>query len=123
MALIKIQHDTFNISQRIKEIDEGYFIVYNTSCGRFEIHNSKQHSCTFCLTVDGELNSKVVEKVRKTRVQNVKKLLEEMEQNNLMLEKESQRKFDDEMKFKLGETFDYLKSHDDLTGAYGTRFV
>lgn len=123
MALIKITHDTFDVLQRIKEIDEGYFIVYNTLCSRFEIHNSKQHSNTFCLTVDGELNSKVVDKVRKTRVQNVKKLLEEIEENNLMLEKESKRKFNDEMRFRLCETFDYLKSHDDLTGAYGTRFV
>ena len=49
--LIKILNDAFNISKRIKQIDRGYFICYNTLKKRFEVHNKKQkHTawCAFC---------------------------------------------------------------------------
>lgn len=124
MALIKIQENSFNIVQRLKEIDENYFVVFNTKTSKFEIHNSAQNLSTFCLTVDGELDCRVIKKVLKTRAENIEKLLREIEEHNEKLEKEKNRKVHDELSFKLGETFDYYKSgKEDLTGAYSTRFV
>ena len=38
---IKIESDVFNIINRIKEIDDGYFIMYNTNSKKFEVHNEK----------------------------------------------------------------------------------
>jgi len=123
MHKIRIYSDTFDISRRLKEIDDGYFVIYNFDLNRFEIHHSGQYLDTFCLTVDGELDSRVIQKVYKTRKQNIDKLLDEIVQNNQLIQKEQKRVFDDEMHARLGETFDYLKNHDDMHGAYTTRFV
>lgn len=123
MPKIRIHSDVFDITRRLCEIDPAYFVVYNTDCDRYEIHNSQQYLDTFCLTIDGELDSRVISKVLRTRKQNIDKLLAEIESHNETLQKEQRRVLDDEMHAKLGETFDYLKNHDDMSGAYTTRFV
>lgn len=123
MALIKINSDAFDIVNRLKEIDSNYFIVYNTFLKRYEVHNSGQFVNTFCLTVDGSLNCLVVDKVLKTRRQNIDKLLKQIEEYNKKIETEKQRKFKDEVRFKLSDTYSYLQNHDNLDDAYTTRFV
>lgn len=123
MHKISIYSDTFDIVRRLKEIDQGYFVVYNATLGRYEIHHSGQYLDTFCLTVDGELDCRVITKVLKTRKQNIDKLLKDIERQNSALEKEKERVFNDEMHARLGETYDYLKNHDDMKDAYTTRFV
>ena len=123
MALIKINSDAFDIVNRLKEIDSNYFIVYNTFLKRYEVHNSGQFVNTFCLTVDGSLNCLVVDKVLKTRRQNIDKLLKQIEEYNKKSETEKQRKFKDEVHFKLSDTYSYLQNHDNLDDAYTTRFV
>jgi hypothetical protein len=37
---IKIENDLFDICNRIKEIDDGYFIIYDTEKDRFEVHST-----------------------------------------------------------------------------------
>ena len=123
MALIKINNDCFEISRRLREIEPNYFIVFNTLTQKFEVHNSGQYLNTFCLTIDGEIDCRVIEKVLKTRAQNIEKLLREIEEHNEKLENDKTRKTKDELHARSCEVFDYLKSNDDLTGAYSTRFV
>ena len=69
------------------------------------------------------MDCRVLTKVLKTRSENIEKLLCEIEEHNAAIENEKSRVFKDELRFKLGETFDYLKHNDDLIGAYSTRFV
>ena len=123
MALIKIIHDTFDITRRLQEIDSQYFVVYNTVLKRFEVHNSGQYLDTFCLTVDGELDSRLIDKVNMTRRQNVEKLLALIAKNNLSIQENLTQKSRDELRCKISETYDYLENHDDVNGAYTTRFV
>lgn len=123
MHKIVIHSDTFDIVRRLKEIDMGYFVVYDLNQKRYEVHHSGQYLNTFCLTVDGELDSRIITKVNKTRRQNIDKLLDEIAKQNNAVQKEKERVFNDEMHARLGETFDYLKNHDDIKDAYTTRFV
>ena len=123
MALIKITENAFDIVKRLKEIDPKYFVAHNTMFKRFEVHNSGQHVNTFCLTVDGNLDCRVIDKVWRTRAENVEKLLREIAQQNKSLEREKQSACKDELKTKLAETYDYLQNHDDIKDAYTTRFV
>ena len=123
MHKIVIHSDTFDIVRRLKEIDMGYFVVYDLNQKRYEVHHSGQYLNTFCLTVDGELDSRIITKVNKTRRQNIDKLLDEIAKQNNAVQKENERVFNDEMHARLGETFDYLKNHDDIKDAYTTRFV
>lgn len=104
MALIKISNDLFFISNQLKEIDDGYFIAFNTKLKRYEIHNSKQPFSTFCLVVpNNKLNPSLVEYVRKTRSTNQKKLLEEIEISNKKLENSNKQKILDEAQVKFEE--------------------
>ena len=62
----------FGICDRLKSIDDGYFVVYDRHRSRFEVHNSRQRGSTFALAVPyASLDARVVELVRKTRVENV----------------------------------------------------
>ena len=45
---IKLIYDVYNISKRIKEIDKDYYIVYDTSKNKFEVHNSSQIGGSYC---------------------------------------------------------------------------
>ena len=38
----RIENDALDIAARLKEIDDGYFIVYNGYFKRLEVHNKKQ---------------------------------------------------------------------------------
>ena len=51
----RIENDALDIAARLKEIDDGYFIVYNGYFKRLEVHNKKQGKNTFCLVVPSNL--------------------------------------------------------------------
>lgn len=84
---IKIENDLFDINARIKEIEQGYFIMYNTARGKYEVHHKYQPFDTYCLTLPYDsLDARAVEHVLKTRTQNAEALFEEMERQNAVLE-------------------------------------
>ncbi len=125
MALIKIKNDAFNIAERIKALNPNYFVVFNTKNNKFEVHNTKQTN-TFCITCDNGLNYTVIQKLRKTNIENIKKLMQEIEENNLKLENEQKRVIKDEVSYKAKEMFDYAnhKSGDcNFDDSYKTRWA
>ena len=86
-----VKRDLFNISNRIKSIDRKYFIVFNKVKNKYEIHYDRIKN-TYELTIPyNELDARTVNLVLKTRIENKKALLEQMEQENLKLEKEQQK--------------------------------
>ncbi len=123
--LIRIYEDVFNITNRLKEIDDSYFVVYNTQKKKFEVHSSKQKN-TYCLTIqNGGLDARVVPLVLKTRRENYQKIIDEMDRANEEIEKENKRKIKDLCEDKAKEMFSYAKSHDDANfeDAYKTRWA
>ncbi len=84
---IKLTHDVYEISKRIKNIDNGYFIVYNTSTCKFEVHNSFQLDTTYCLTLPYDyLDERTLNYVAKTRSVNIENILAEIEKENKIQE-------------------------------------
>ncbi len=81
-----IRDDLFDIVKRIKQIDPKYFVLYNITRKKFEIHYTRSKN-TYELTIpyDG-LDARTVDFVLKTRIQNQKKLLEEIENSNKKLQ-------------------------------------
>ena len=80
---IKLTCDVYNISKRIKEIDKGYYIVFNTSKSKFEIHNSLQLGGSYCLTLPyTNLDERTLKYVRKTSSANIDYVLNEIENDN-----------------------------------------
>ena len=84
---VRIMHDVYKISKRIKQIDKNYFIVYNTSKHLYEIHNSAQHGSSYCLTLPySSLDERALKLTRLTRVENIKRLTHEIELKNQITE-------------------------------------
>ena len=82
-----IKNDLFNIVKRIKKIDKNYFIVFNYSYKRYEVHYKKQKGSSLCFVVDKPyLNSEVLTKAYKTSVRNYKALIKEISENNSYLQ-------------------------------------
>ena len=83
----RITHDVYNIANRIKDIDSGYYIVYDTSKGVFEVHNSDQCDTTYCVTLPyNTLDVRTLEYVNKTRVTNIENILEDIDRENMRYE-------------------------------------
>ena len=89
--LIEIKNDVYFILSRLKEIDKNYRIFYNTKNNKFEIHNKAQIGNSYCLTVPYKfLDNRAFELVLKTRVENSKKLFEEIDKQNEKIERKSE---------------------------------
>ncbi len=85
---ILIDNDPFYITERLRDIDENYFLVFNNIKHTFELHNSSQKDSTFALTLPFDcLDERTVFLARKTRKQNFDKLIDEMDSYNDKLKK------------------------------------
>jgi hypothetical protein len=83
---IEIKQDVFDITKRLKEIDESYFVVFNLNRNKFELHSSQQHPSSYCLTFPfNTLDERAITLANKTRKENKDKLIKEMEEENQRL--------------------------------------
>lgn len=83
---IKLGTDVYNIAKRIKEIDKDYYIVFNTSNNKFEVHNSNQIGSSYCLTLPYAcLDARALEYVQKTSSANIDYVLNKIENDNNLL--------------------------------------
>ena len=81
--------DLYSISSRIKEIDDGYFLFYRYSTGKYEVHNSNQRGSTLSLVCPYPvLDERLLRLVRQTRSERAEKLMAEIDEQNAKAEKE-----------------------------------
>lgn len=79
---IKVESDVFDIVERIKDVDENYYILFNMDNGFFELHNSNQPN-TYCLTIPySELDSRILDLIFVTSVGNIDKKFDDIDKNN-----------------------------------------
>lgn len=87
--LIKVESDVFDIEKRIKEIDDGYFVVFNTKRNKYEIHNMYQEN-SYCLTIPFDnLDNRILDLINMSLVRNIDKIIDEIDNNNSKLENKS----------------------------------
>ncbi len=80
--LVRIYNDVFDIATRLKEIDGGYYPVYNLTRKRFEIHHEgRRESLQVVLPYDG-LDKRALDRVRETRIEYALKRIKEMDEQN-----------------------------------------
>lgn len=81
-ALVRIENDVFDIGARLKEIDGGYYPVYNLTKKRYEIHHSgMKNTLQVVLPYDG-LDARAIQKVRETRIEYAEAKLREIDREN-----------------------------------------
>ena len=123
-----VETNVFDIPQRLKQIDDGYFVVYNRQQHKYEIHNSKQLDSTYCLTVPfDELDSRTIDLVHKTKIENAKAIIAGMIAHNAKIKKDRENSFHDYVDVTGREIFKYCQSKASTdridSGAYKSRFV
>ena len=90
MCLIEIKNDVFDIVSRLKEIDKNYYVVFNCTKQRLEVHNSAQHTSTLaCVVPSRTLDARTIAHVNKTKRENIDRLIKEMDEQNEKLEKQN----------------------------------
>lgn len=91
LKYIKIDNDVFDVVNRIKQIDDKYFVLYNLSRKKYEVHYKRAKN-TYELTLPFDtLDARAVLHVQKTKVENQKKIFAEIKVENQKLEKAKQK--------------------------------
>lgn len=107
---IKINSDVHDIVDRIKEIDDGYYIVFDTIKNKFELHNSNQ-PVTYCLTIPYDvLDARVLDVIYSTSVQNIDNILEEIDNSNDVIERNTIKEMKDASDYKLREIYKFANN-------------
>jgi len=126
---ILVNSNVFDIPRRLKEIDEGYFVLFNPDNQKYEIHHSGQKDNTYCFTIPyDELDARTIDLVYKTKIENFRANLEEMKRKNEKLIMDREKSFHDKIEVTAREIHQYARRHEDNdgaidAGAYKTKFV
>lgn len=88
---ITIKNDVFNIFKRIKQINNNYFIIFDTNKNIYEIYE-KNNSCVVFTLPFKELDARAIECVLKRLKTSNEEILKEIERHNLKLEQEEKEK-------------------------------
>lgn len=94
---ILVQKDQYRISDRIREIDDGYFILMDMADGTYEIHNTENDGTTYCFTSPYKgLDKRTLDYCRETAVE--RDLGTIIEKYNEMLDRKNERERQDDIK-------------------------
>ncbi|MDE6275283.1 MAG: hypothetical protein K2M75_01955 [Clostridia bacterium] len=88
--LIEIKDDLFDISSRIKSIDENYKIYFNGGTCRYELHNSSKSPSFQAVFPYAALDKRALDFARETAVENKERILAEIDAHNARLEQQRQ---------------------------------
>ena len=89
---IVLESDVFCICDRLKEIDPSYFVIYNFSRKKFEVHSSQQKDSSYCFTVPFNfLDDRTIEFAKKTSVSRREEIIKEIDLQNQLIENKVQK--------------------------------
>ena len=111
MHLTPITGDVFDITQRIKEIDEGYRLYYNHRHNRFEVYRDVGLTPTLVLTWNNRLDARLIEKLYRTRIENIKKIIEMIERNNEEIQNRAIERAIDKAGYETKQYIKYVSRH------------
>ena len=94
MELQRIRHDLFGIAKRLKSIDRRYELFFNRKKNRYEIcaNGAMQMALPF-----ERLDARTLTYARKTRLENLEKIIAEIEEENARLEIQKNRETRDKI--------------------------
>ena len=105
---VKIENDLFEISSRLKQIDDTYFVVYDTQKHRYEVYSTMQKNGSMCFLVGKKLDYYAISKAHKTLIKRLKRVVNSIDIHN----KKAIRKNEEETSYKirtnLKSCFDYI---------------
>ena len=107
---IKIDSDVFEIAKRIKDIDDGYYIVFDTGKERYELHNINQPN-THCLTYPyANLDGRLIDLILYTNIGNIDKIINDIDNNNKNIENKSNNNIKNATEYMVREIYDFASN-------------
>ena len=104
---IKIENDVFEITQRIKEIDEGYYIVFDTKKQMYELLNYMQPN-TYCLTIPYDnLDRRLIDLLLYTNVSNIDNVVNDIDNNNSNIERNALKNVKNQAEYMVKEIYEF----------------
>lgn len=117
-----IDNDVLGVSDRLKSIDDGYFILFNVMSGKFEVHNTHNKKNTYCFVVPFDaLDVRTVYHCQETLIANSDKLIRQMNENNRKLDKSRQKDFENNIEaasYELAQELQLAQDKDALYSGY-----
>jgi hypothetical protein len=105
---IELKTNVFNIPERLRDIDDGYFVMFDTTRQKYEVHNKYNRGGSYCLTVPhDELDARTIDLVQQTRLENAKKIIEEFEKQEAYLHESNRKQWNDYIETSAKELFKY----------------
>lgn len=122
-----VENDTLGIGERLRKIESGYFIVFNTQTNMFEVHSADNRGPnTFAFVVPfKQLDSRTLDYCEETMVRNSDKLIKQMEENNRKIREQQKKDFDNKVEAASLETVDeltYAMDKDEMHSGYKRTF-
>ncbi|MBQ2955688.1 MAG: hypothetical protein IJE08_04425 [Clostridia bacterium] len=109
---VPVVSHALDIPARLKELDEGYFVMLNVRTQKFEIWREDGDGGVLeCVLPYGELDERTIRHVREHRVERMQELIREAEEHNLRLEAEAKRRWLAEAGERTKEAMRYLDRH------------
>ena len=105
--LIRIAHDVFDIADRVKELDEGYYPVFNTETQRYEIRHSDGDYVAVVVPYE-TLDARVLKHLFLTRRDNAYSALMKLDEENERQRQRSIASAVDEAGYKARQILSYL---------------
>ena len=117
-----IEHDLYGIAERITAIESGYFIVYDSRSGKYEVHSADNKGSTYCFTVPyDELDARTLDYCKRTLVANTDKLLRDLDESNKKLQESKDKDFKNTMEaasYETAQEVSLAQERDELNSSY-----
>ena len=111
---VPVVSHAMDIPARLKELDEGYFVMLNVRTQRFEVwHRGEGEGILECVLPYDALDERTVRHVRQHRMERMEQLIREIEEHNARLEEQAKKKWLDEAGERTREAFSYLRNKSD----------
>lgn len=106
---VPVTGNAMDIPARLKELDEGFFVMLNTGTQKYEVwHRGNGEGVLECVLPYDALDERTIRHVRAHRMERQAALIREIEEHNRRLEEETRRRWLEEAGEKTKEAFGYL---------------
>lgn len=105
---VEIKNDLFNIASRLKQIDKHYILVRNLIKKRFELWYDACIPHLELVFKNNKIDSRMIDFVNETRIQNLDKIIKQMDEMNEKIKEKEISKAKDECVDKLSEVIKYV---------------
>ena len=104
----EIKSDIYEIVNRLKKIDKGYFVLYNNDKKLFELHHKLQKP-TYLISLYDKLDRRSVVKTYNSLAKNSLQIFKEIEKTNNKLESYAHKIVFDKAKQNLKESLHLIQ--------------